>query len=103
VGHEVDEEGGVLVCPGEEEDLDGGLFGFSGADAGDEGFHIVGYDAENAVLAFTGGVEHFYCAVGGELLEGHSCGGGGGEIGTVILMLGQSKYRRSTRMEGPGQ
>ena len=38
---EVDEEGGVVECPGKEEDLGGGAFCFGGADDGGYGFEIV--------------------------------------------------------------
>ena len=73
VADEVDEEIlGVGLGPGEEQDLEGGLFVFGGADGGDDRFEVVGYEAGDAVVVLTGVSEHADCEVGAWVVVG--CG-----------------------------
>jgi hypothetical protein len=78
-----------LERPREEENLEWRALGFGCLDAGYDGFHVVGYDAEDAVVAGCGGVEHLDGAVGG---EGHCCD---------LLELQQYRFMFSIGVTGP--
>lgn len=56
---EVDEGGafGVGLGPGEEKELEGGVFVFGGVEGGEEGFEVVDYDPWDAVVVGSGVVE----------------------------------------------